>query len=475
MDERGFAPRVSNIRDMADYLLADRGETPVGKCWATNFINRQPELKRRYSRTYDYQRAKCEDPEVIEGWFRLIQNTIIKYGIVDEDIYNFDETGFSMGIITSMMVVTAAERRGRPKTKQPGNREWATVIQGANSGGWTIPPFIILAGKMHIQAWYEQTTLPPDWIIAVSENGWTNDGLGQKWIQHFDQYTRSRTKGSYRLLILDGHGSHITPLFDHFCEQNDIITLCMPAHSSHLLQPLDVSCFSPLKTSYGRQIDGLIRLGITHIDKVEFLNAFHSAHQQALTESNIKSGFAAAGIVPLDQSRVLSGLSIKPRTPTPQLPEGLPEGLWTPKTPQNPTELKRQSTMLINRIVRYPNSSPTKTIDALNQLVKGCAMVMHGSALLRRENTQLRAENTRQKKKKASRKRYIQEGGILAVRDGQNQVDQTAIEQQIGREMVEESSRRSPSRVRKRAPKRCRICKQEGHTIRRCPIRSASS
>ena len=66
----------------------------------------------------DYQRVLCEDPDAFNAWFRLIRNTIGKYGIADEDIYNFDETGFLMGQICSEMVITSAERRNRPRTAQ---------------------------------------------------------------------------------------------------------------------------------------------------------------------------------------------------------------------------------------------------------------------------------------------------------------------------------------------------------------------
>ena len=69
-----------------------------------------------YNRKYDYQRAQCEDPERIQGWFRLVRNTIAKYGILDNDIYNFDETGFQMGVISTSKVVTRAETKGRTKT-----------------------------------------------------------------------------------------------------------------------------------------------------------------------------------------------------------------------------------------------------------------------------------------------------------------------------------------------------------------------
>ncbi|KAL2018297.1 hypothetical protein VTK56DRAFT_1001 [Thermocarpiscus australiensis] len=84
---------------MANQLLRARDAPPVGQRWAYNFVKRQPELRTRYSRRYDYQRAKCEDPKVIGEWFALVRNTKAKYGIVDDDIYNFDETGFIMGII----------------------------------------------------------------------------------------------------------------------------------------------------------------------------------------------------------------------------------------------------------------------------------------------------------------------------------------------------------------------------------------
>jgi hypothetical protein len=49
------------------------------------------------------------------------------------------------------------------------------------------------------------------------------------------------------MLILDGYRSHLTPEFDRTCTKNDIIPVCMPPHSSHLLQPLDVGCFVVLK------------------------------------------------------------------------------------------------------------------------------------------------------------------------------------------------------------------------------------
>jgi hypothetical protein len=75
MDLRGLAPRHATVREMANFLLARRGSTPVlsvGANWVTKFVKRHPELSSSFSRSYNYERAKCEDPKLIIEWFSLV-------------------------------------------------------------------------------------------------------------------------------------------------------------------------------------------------------------------------------------------------------------------------------------------------------------------------------------------------------------------------------------------------------------------
>ena len=81
MDIRGAAPRPYMVQEMANLLLATRGTTliqTVGKNWVTKYVKRHPELNTRFSRRYNYKRAKCEDPKIIIEWFNLVQKTILK-------------------------------------------------------------------------------------------------------------------------------------------------------------------------------------------------------------------------------------------------------------------------------------------------------------------------------------------------------------------------------------------------------------
>jgi hypothetical protein len=109
--------QIIDVRRMADTLVAARGHTPppppLGKNWASRFVRRQSELQTKWNRKFHSQRACCEDPVRIQSWFKLVQDTRVAYGILDCDTYNFDETGFMMGVAATSKVVTSSDTIGR--------------------------------------------------------------------------------------------------------------------------------------------------------------------------------------------------------------------------------------------------------------------------------------------------------------------------------------------------------------------------
>jgi hypothetical protein len=461
LDQRGFAPTYAAVRDMADKLLAARSAGQVGVHWPRNFVKRTDSLTTRFNRAYDRQRALCEDPALIRPWFELVEQTKAKYGICDDDVYNFDEAGFMMGKITTQLVVTGSERRGRPKAVQPGNREWVTVIAAINAAGWAIPPFLIFAGQYHLSAWYEED-IPRDWAIAVSDNGWTNNELGVEWLKHFNAHTKARVVGARRLLVLDGHESHHSLEFQELCKENNIYTLCMPPHSSHLLQPLDVGCFSPLKRAYSREVEALIRHHINHITKLEFLPAFKTAYNRSFTSANICSAFRGAGLVPLQPDTVLSKLDVQLRTPSPAT---LPEALWEARTPSNVRELEAQSTLIRERVRRHKSSSPASIIEAINQLKKGAEVMMLSAELMRDRIASLERANEAASARKQRKKKRLQKRGVLIKGAGEDLLAQREAEQQIAYEQRQGGEQ---SGVSRQALARCTRCRETGHNSRTC-------
>jgi hypothetical protein len=65
----------------------------------------------KFSYKYNYKRAQCKDPNIIQGWFRLIRNIIAKWRILDIDIYNFNKVGFLIGVTTTTKVAISIELR----------------------------------------------------------------------------------------------------------------------------------------------------------------------------------------------------------------------------------------------------------------------------------------------------------------------------------------------------------------------------
>jgi hypothetical protein len=138
--------------------------------------------------------------------------------------------------------------------------------------------------------------------------------------------------GAHQLLIVDGYKSHNSHEFYKYCEEEKIIVLCMPPHSSHLLQPLDVGCFSPLKRAYSDEINSLSQYGTKKIKKEAFLPAFKAAFEKLIIKENICAGFRGAGLVPHNLEAVILKLDVVLRTPT---PPKLEDTLWELKTPSN--------------------------------------------------------------------------------------------------------------------------------------------
>jgi hypothetical protein len=117
----------------------------------------------------------------------------------------------------------------------------------------------------------------------------------------------------------------------------------MLSYLSHLLQPLDVACFAPLKRSYGDSISALARNHIYYINKETFLLAFKAAYEQIFTEENARAGFRGAGLVLFNLEVVLSKLNVRLRTLTLLQRD---DAVWEAKTPRNAKELEAQTTLI---------------------------------------------------------------------------------------------------------------------------------
>jgi hypothetical protein len=301
----GFPLTIRHLNDCANEFLRMKGVNDiVGSHWHTSFFKRHPEIHSKFSPPIDRRRVNAEDPDEFIEWFRRFHNIRVKWGINDPNIYNMGESRSAIGGEQRSKVILPVEEKGAFK-KQDGSCEWATLIECIRVIGGDIPSFLIVKGK-HILLDMCELFGSSRATLAVSDNGWTSNELGLEWLRHFNKHTGSR--GAYRLLILNTHGSHATIEFVNYAYENNIVLLYLPPHTTHRLQPLDVAIFGPLATYYSQLVNENNGHDGKDVSKHEWMQWILKSRVQANSESNIQSAWAGAGLVPFDPNKILSQL-----------------------------------------------------------------------------------------------------------------------------------------------------------------------
>jgi hypothetical protein len=408
----GFPLRLDLLRDMASSLAGK----PCGKNWPNRFIKRH-NLTTIYSRRLDCNRAWNNDPIIISDWFKFFRGVREKYNIETANLYNMDEKGVILGIAASSKVIVSKKSVYRQVT-QPGTCESVSIIECIAADGLSLPPFIIWKARQHQDSWYGLSKAEQErqgWNYAYSENGWTDNELGLAWLKAFNAETISQCKpGAFRMILMDNHDSHITWQFIEYALLNKIVLVCMPPHSTHLLQPLDVGIFSPLQHAYGRMVDNLARAMISGVNKERFLAIYPKARKQAITKSNILSAFKATGVNPISARPVLKRLPERQPTPQPTPSRSLQQPLS--KTPQDIREFKA----LYEVISQSSSSRVDGLLDSpiqqnLNRLYRVAAQWNTDLTIQRNLN----AQYEKHRQDKSQNRRMLSKGRVL----GQDDVD----------------------------------------------------
>jgi hypothetical protein len=263
----------------------------------------------------DRVRHQADSGDRYQLFFQLLAEKIEEYNIEPRHTYNMDEKGFLIGVIgRSKRIFSKAmwDRGEVTAALQDGNREWITLLACACADGSVLPPALLFAAanKAIQSALVEDIESGKhDVHINSSPNGWTNNDIGLAWLEQvFYRCTKEKARRSYRLLILDGHGSHITMDFLDYCDQNRVLVMIFPPHSTHTLQPLDVVMFKPLSSAYSKALTNRLHnaQGLVAIKKGDFFPLFWEAWTQSFNKKElVLKSFEATSIWPTNVEVIL--------------------------------------------------------------------------------------------------------------------------------------------------------------------------
>jgi DDE superfamily endonuclease len=166
---------------------------------------------------------------------------------------------------------------------QDGNRENITLMATIYADGSRIPPALIYQSEAGLiqDTWLDDFDENKEiTYFAVTQKGWTNENAGLYWLEHvFDRHTKAKADNYRRLLIPNGHNSHVNMRFINYCDQNRILLVIFPPYSTYRLQSLDVNLFKPLAQYYTQQLNQFMveTQGLVHIIKRHFWKFFIQA------------------------------------------------------------------------------------------------------------------------------------------------------------------------------------------------------
>lgn len=309
MSDRGYPLTRSAFKILVVQVLRQRkvstpfnSQTGPSNKWIRSFLKRHRELSLRTADSLDESRANLNQSDV-DDYFQLLDGVLQKHSLLPSQIYNMDETGFS-GKETFKIKVMG--RKGSKRVYQkavrfPGH---TTVVSCAAASGDVIPPLTIFEGTCpdDIQG------VPSTWTFSSSKSGYINSEIFHLWFT--EVFIKHCGQQRPVLLILDNHTSHISPEVLDEAVKNKIEILCLPPHSTHILQPLDVGYFNLLKKAMAQSAVSLGYGGMRTVPKAKFPPIVHHGMQKIL-KGSIQSAYRKCGIHPLkpiDISRSLKSL-----------------------------------------------------------------------------------------------------------------------------------------------------------------------
>jgi hypothetical protein len=310
-ETRGKQPPAGPLIASQAAILAGKD---VGNGWVYRFLKRHEDaLVYKRSAPIDRQRAQADSYEKCQAYFTYLEGKVREYQVPADQTYNMDEKGFAMGQMNSSKRAFPRrlwEKKVVRAPLQDGSREWITILACVCADGTTLPPGLIYRSDAAQvwSTWVEDIQQDTEAFVTASISGWTNDDIGLQWlIQVFDRVTKPKARRSWRLLYVDGHGSHVTMAFLEACMARKILVARFPPHATHTLQPLDVVVFKSLSSAYGRELEQVRSgsHGLLPMAKRDFFSIFWRAWNSTFSPSLVLKAFEATGLSPLNPDVIL--------------------------------------------------------------------------------------------------------------------------------------------------------------------------
>ncbi|XP_050064281.1 uncharacterized protein LOC126553153 [Aphis gossypii] len=302
VDREGLLSSVKKLVDESEMKTPFINNRP-GKKWFYGFMNRHKCLSQKHAEYVNKARGSVTE-EKIRKWFDEVSELLGENLYVlnyPERVFNMDETCFYLAPKGELILGPRGCNVYDEQTNN--NKENITTLFAANALGNWAPPLTIYKYE-RIPAKIAQSA-PPGWGLGKSENGWMTaetffEYMANIFLPHLIQSNISRPV----IIFLDGHSSHLSLHLSKFCRENGLILIALYPNSTHILQPLDVAVFGPLKSSWKKTVKQWRIDNDREISKFDMPTALSNIMNTPNMSKNVQSGFRSTGLLPFNPNNV---------------------------------------------------------------------------------------------------------------------------------------------------------------------------
>lgn len=310
--ERGFPVTKNHLFDcVQNYLIRNKKKNPFknnrpGKHWYNAFMRRHPSLAERVSQNLTSTRAAVTESD-LRGWFSRVLENLTSKGLLSispEQIFNLDESAFMM-VPKDNTVLTTKGAKAVYQIVSASEKACITTLITASASGEMAPPMIMFDRKTTPKK-NILDNIPKGWGVGHTESGWMSAESFYYYIKNvFFKWLKEKNHPFPVILYVDGHSSHCTLPLVKFCKENQIELISLYPNATHIIQPLDVALFRPLKASYAKEHRRYkIENNVVDFKKWMFASVLKLALEAVDFSKTIQSGFRACGLYPFNPDAV---------------------------------------------------------------------------------------------------------------------------------------------------------------------------
>ncbi|XP_018571176.1 uncharacterized protein LOC108910910 [Anoplophora glabripennis] len=259
----------------------------AGRDWYYGFLKRNSDITVRTPEPISLNRINAFNKTEVNLFFSNLEIVYEKFKFGPEKIDNVNETGITTVHVPGKILAGKGLRR-------------CGAITRTNSDSNYIPPLFIYP-RQRLPGHFSKDG-PLGSIYKCSKSGWITEDIFLEWLEHFTKFIRCDSDNPV-LLVMDKDISHTSYKVYKFCKAHVIVVVSLPPHTSHRLQPLDFTFFSPLKTAYNNECSTYLKTNtFAKILQEDIAMLFARSYNRVATIEKAVKGFQCTGIYPLNKN-----------------------------------------------------------------------------------------------------------------------------------------------------------------------------